>query len=46
VLTEAREEEGRIPPPYERFITACLRQTDNIRPRQTRLETIYRGAFG
>jgi len=46
VLTAAREEEGRIPQPYERFITACLRQTDNIRPRQTRLETIYRGAFG
>jgi hypothetical protein len=45
VLTEAREAEGTIPQSYERFVTACLRQTDNIRPRQTRLEAIYRGAF-
>ena len=44
-LTAAREAEGEIPQSYERFVAACLRQTDNIRPRQTRLETIYRGAF-
>lgn len=27
------------------FVAASLRQTDNIQPRQTRLDVIYRGAF-
>jgi uncharacterized protein with ParB-like and HNH nuclease domain len=30
---------------YQEFVTACLRQTDNLRPRQTRLEAIYRKSF-
>jgi Protein of unknown function DUF262 len=30
---------------YTEFVTACLRQTDNIRPRQIRLTTIYTKAF-
>jgi hypothetical protein len=34
-----------IPGAYERFVTACLQQTDNLRPRQTRLHEIYRRAF-
>ena len=27
------------------FVTACLRQTDNLRPRETRLEVVYSRAF-
>lgn len=34
-----------VPRKYEKFVNACLRQTDNIRPRQTRLEGIYNEAF-
>jgi hypothetical protein len=30
---------------YRPFVTACLRQTDNIIPRQTRLETLCKRAF-
>lgn len=30
----------------ETFANACLRQTDNIRPRQDRLSFLYRQAFG
>jgi hypothetical protein len=33
------------PPRYETFVKACLSQTDNIRPRRTRFETLYREAF-
>ncbi|MBI2994454.1 MAG: DUF262 domain-containing protein [Gammaproteobacteria bacterium] len=35
----------RVPATYSGFVTACLRQTDNIRPRATRLNTLYRHAF-
>ena len=45
VLTAARDNDGTTPKSYERFVTACLRQTDNVRPREIRLETIYRDAF-
>lgn len=31
---------------YAQFIGASLRQTDNIKPRQTRLDTIYHQIFG
>ncbi len=30
---------------YARFVNACLRQTDNIQPRQTRFEVLYKRAF-
>lgn len=30
---------------YVEFVNACLRQTDNIRPRQTRFDTVYEAAF-
>ncbi len=43
-ITSAREEEP-IPAAVTQFIQACLRQTDNIRPRETRFETIYKRAF-
>ena len=35
-----------VPKRYERFVAACLRQTDNIRPRQERLSVLYTRAFG
>ena len=44
-LSAVTEEASSPPPSYEAFVTACLRQTDNLRPRQIRLETIYRTAF-
>jgi hypothetical protein len=34
-----------VPKRYDRFVIACLRQTDNIGPRRTRLETVYSTAF-
>jgi hypothetical protein len=45
VIATAKEEEGAIPSAYTRFVTACLRQTDNIEPRKTRLAVLYREAF-
>ena len=45
IVSQARDEE-EVPKRYEQFITACLRQTDNLRPRQTRLRTVYQTAFG
>lgn len=44
-LSAVTEDAGFPPASYEAFVTACLRQTDNLRPRQIRLETIYRAAF-
>lgn len=33
------------PRKYSTFVNACLRQTDNIQPRQRRLSTLYQEAF-
>jgi len=44
VLALARSED-RFPSKYQAFVTASLRQTDNIQPRRTRLEEIFRSAF-
>lgn len=44
-LIKARREAESVPPRYERFVEACLRQTDNIRPRQIRLQAVYNRAF-
>lgn len=44
IIIAVREEEA-IPSQYTKFVNACLRQTDNIQPRQVRLEGIYREAF-
>src|SRR5439155_16760740 len=40
VLETAREGDA-IPDKFGRFVAACLRQTDNIQPRRTRIEQIY-----
>lgn len=39
------KEEGKVPKGFRQFVSACLQQTDNIRPRRTRMETIYQSAF-
>ena len=44
-VVEAAKDGSTTPDAYAQFVTACLRQTDNIKPRQTRMETIYRTAF-
>lgn len=40
------DSEDAVPSQYRRFVTACLRQTDNIKPRTYRLKTLYSRAFG
>ncbi|NTG61647.1 DUF262 domain-containing protein [Agrobacterium rhizogenes] len=45
VIEAAKEAEGDAPQNLRGFITACLRQTDNLRPRRTRLETVYQTSF-
>jgi hypothetical protein len=44
-LEVAIDQEDGTPEAYQEFVAACLRQTDNLRPRQARLEAIYRKAF-
>jgi hypothetical protein len=41
----AFREEEEIPKKYREFVNACLRQTDNLIPRQRRFENIYKEAF-
>jgi hypothetical protein len=42
----AFKEDDNVPKSHQRFVNACLQQTDNIGPRRTRFETISREAFG
>jgi len=44
LISRAKEEEN-IPESSVRFVTACLRQTDNLEPRRVRFQTLYREAF-
>lgn len=43
-IAKTDSEEG-VPAKHQRFVAACLRQTDNVRPRRTRLEKIYTTAY-
>jgi hypothetical protein len=43
-LQLARDDEP-VPARYQKFVNASTTQTDNIQPRRTRLETLYRSAF-
>jgi hypothetical protein len=43
-VTKAKEGEP-IPRGMTEFVAACLRQTDNLRPRQIRFETLYKTTF-
>lgn len=45
VVEAASDQNEEVPENLRQFVSACLRQTDNIRPRRIRLETIYRHAF-
>jgi hypothetical protein len=45
IVARGRDHEA-IPPKYSGFVAACLRQTDNIKPRQERLKILYSEAFG
>ncbi|MBX5047041.1 GmrSD restriction endonuclease domain-containing protein [Rhizobium lentis] len=44
-VLENASDEGDVDSEMRQFVTACLRQTDNLRPRRIRLETIYDHAF-
>lgn len=46
ILSSARGDEAETPKAYVPFVAACLRQTDNVRPRTTRLKVLYDKAFG
>ena len=45
LIIERAKADDVVPSAYGRFVSACLRQTDNIIPRRTRLEVLYREAF-
>ena len=42
---EATRHNEPVPKKYLPFIAACLRQTDNLQPRRTRLQFVYSHAF-
>ena len=42
---EAAREGGDVPPRVAAFVNACSRQTDNIKPRETRFKVLYSTAF-
>lgn len=44
-VVESAKQDGESPPKFSRFVTACLRQTDNVEPRLVRLQTLYNEAF-
>jgi uncharacterized protein with ParB-like and HNH nuclease domain len=43
-ISAAKNDED-IPSNYSKFVTACLRQTDNLEPRRVRFQTLYKEAF-
>lgn len=45
VIADGRADQ-RVADKYQDFVAACLTQTDNLRPRQIRMRTLYRAAFG
>lgn len=45
VISAAKDGEA-VGSAYDEFVVACLRQTDNLTPREVRMSTIYRLAFG
>ncbi len=42
---EAARTGEEVPTRYRGFVNACLQQTDNIKPRETRFQVLYRTAF-
>lgn len=45
-VLSADKKHGTVPLGLQAFVTASLRQTDNLGPRQVRFNTIYSKAFG
>jgi Protein of unknown function DUF262. len=45
-IIEQFRDGNQIPKKYNIFVVACLQQTDNIKPRIIRIETIYSLIFG
>lgn len=45
LIGAGRDDAETVPAKYSAFVNACLRQTDNVRPRQLRATTIYTAAF-
>lgn len=45
VLENATDNDGEVAPGMGAFVLASQRQTDNVRPRRIRLETLYKLAF-
>ncbi len=45
IVSVAREEKGNVPKKYAEFVAACLSQTDNIKPRKIRFDTLFEEAF-
>jgi Protein of unknown function DUF262 len=45
LILTAKQDPDSVPSQYSKFVTACLRQTDNIEPRRIRFSAIYREAF-
>lgn len=43
-IERARAHES-VPESYVKFVSACLTQTDNIKPRETRFRALYRATF-
>lgn len=44
-IIESGRENDEVPSKYTRFVAACLRSTDNLPNRTTRLQVLYREAF-
>lgn len=45
IIEGARENPDQVPAKYSKFVTACLRQTDNLEPRRIRSQVLYGEAF-
>lgn len=45
IIESAKEGENEVPDSLRAFVTACLRQTDNLRPRKIRMDTVYIHSF-
>lgn len=41
----AKDDMSNVPQTMSAFVNACIQQTDNIRPRETRFRTVYETAF-
>jgi hypothetical protein len=45
IISSSRDKASSVPKRFVPFVTACLRQTDNIQPRKERFNTLYDAAF-